>query len=48
MAARLGTVSDVVNRALRTLTQEGLIKVERHQIQILDRKGLEIKAGLDT
>ncbi len=48
MAARLGTVPDVVNRALRALTQEGLIKVERHQIQILDREGLEIKAGLDT
>lgn len=48
MAARLGTVPDVVNRALRALTQEALIKVERHQTQILDREGLEIKAGLDT
>jgi len=48
MAARLGTVPDVVNRALRTLTQEGLLAVERHQIRILDKEGLERKAGLDN
>lgn len=47
MAARLGTVPDVINRALRSLAQDGLIKVERHQIQVLDKAGLEAKAGLD-
>ncbi|MCD4686568.1 MAG: Crp/Fnr family transcriptional regulator [Anaerolineae bacterium] len=47
MAARLGTVPDVISRALRSLAQEGLIKVERHQIQILDKEQLENKAGLD-
>ncbi|MEW6578126.1 MAG: Crp/Fnr family transcriptional regulator [Chloroflexota bacterium] len=47
MAARLGTVPDVINRALRALTQEEVITVERHQIQILDKEGLERKAGLD-
>jgi len=36
MAARLGTVPDVVNRALRKLVEEGLIQVERRQIHILD------------
>ena len=46
MAARLGTVPDVLNRALRSLAEEGLIQIERHQIQILDRKGLERKALL--
>lgn len=46
MAARLGTVPDVLNRALRSLADEGLIQIERHQIQILDRKGLERKAML--
>jgi CRP-like cAMP-binding protein len=46
MAARLGTVPEVLNRALRSLTEEGLIQIERHQIQILDRKGLETKAML--
>jgi CRP/FNR family transcriptional regulator len=41
MAARLGTVPDVLNRTLRKLADGGLIQVERHQIQIVDRKGLE-------
>lgn len=44
MASRLGTVPDVINRALRGLVEEGLISMERHQIQILDRPGLEEKA----
>jgi CRP/FNR family cyclic AMP-dependent transcriptional regulator len=44
MAARLGTVPDVLNRALRGLVEEDLIRLERHQIQILDRQGLEAKA----
>jgi len=47
MAARLGTVPDVLNRALRVLAQEGLIQVERHQIQIIDKEGLEAVAGLE-
>ncbi|WP_119071952.1 Crp/Fnr family transcriptional regulator [Aggregatilinea lenta] len=47
IASRLGTVPDVINRALRSLAQDGLIKVERHQIQILNKAGLETKAGLD-
>lgn len=46
MAARLGTVPDVVNRALRKLADEGLIHVERHQIQILDKEGLRNTAKL--
>ena len=44
MASRLGTVPDVVNRALRKLAEEGLIHVERHQIQILDKEGLKTVA----
>jgi CRP-like cAMP-binding protein len=40
MASRLGSVPDVVNRALRKLSEEGLIHVERHQIRILDQEGL--------
>lgn len=46
MASRLGTVPDVLNRALRALVEEGLIAIERHRIQILDRQGLETKAML--
>ena len=48
MAARLGTVPDVLNRALRSLSEEGLIQIERHQIQILDRKGLDDKVMLSN
>lgn len=44
MASRLGTVPDVVNRALRKLSEDGLIHVERHQIQILDKEGLKTVA----
>jgi len=47
MAARLGTVLEVLNRALQRLVAEGLIEVERHQIRILDRAGLEAKAMLN-
>lgn len=46
MAARLGTVPDVVNRALRKLVDQGMIRVERHQIQILDQEGLRIIAQM--
>lgn len=46
MAARLGTVREVVGRALRTLTEEGLIRIEGHRIVIVSREGLERKAGL--
>ncbi len=44
MAARLGTVPDVLNRALRKLGEEGLIEVARHQIRILDLEGLKLRA----
>jgi CRP/FNR family transcriptional regulator len=40
MASRLGTVPDVLNRALRKLVEEEILHVERHQIQILDRERL--------
>ena len=41
IAARLGTVPDVVSRVLRKLSNEGMIQVERSQIRILDKKGLK-------
>lgn len=41
LAARLGTVPDVIQRSLRTLEADGLIAVGRAQIRILDRPGLE-------
>lgn len=46
IAARLGTVPHVLNRALRSLVEANLIEVMRHQIRIVDREGLETRAGL--
>lgn len=43
MAARLGTVPDVLSRALHGLVEEELIEVTRHQIRILDPHGLAAK-----
>lgn len=47
IAARLGTVPDVISRIFRGLAKEDLICVERNEIRILDRPGLEAKAILD-
>jgi len=44
MAARLGTVREVITRSLHKLEDEGIIKIERHRIVILDREALEVKA----
>jgi len=40
MAVRLGTVRDVLSRAMKTLEVEGYLKVEKQTIVILDPKGL--------
>jgi CRP-like cAMP-binding protein len=40
MAVRLGTVRIVLSRCLHTLEEEGLLKVERDAILILDPEGL--------
>jgi CRP/FNR family transcriptional regulator, cyclic AMP receptor protein len=40
MAARLGTVREMVGRALRELADEGLIALDRQRIVINDREGL--------
>jgi DNA-binding IscR family transcriptional regulator len=46
LAARLGTVPDVLGRVTRELTKAGLIEMDKQQIRILDRKGLEERAML--
>ncbi len=40
MAARLGTVREMIGRALRELADEGLISLDRHRIVIVDRQAL--------
>lgn len=44
MAIRLGTVRDVLSRAIKTLETEGYLKVEKQTIIILDPKGLAERA----
>jgi CRP-like cAMP-binding protein len=41
IAAHLGTVREMVSRALRELQEAELIAIERHQVEILDIEGLE-------
>lgn len=45
MAARLGTIREMVSRALRDLESEGLIRRDGRQIIITDRAALERRAA---
>lgn len=44
VAAQIGTVRDVVGRALRTFADDGLIRRERGRLVVIDRAGLEREA----
>jgi len=44
MAAHLGTVRDMVGRALRAFADAGLVQMDRQRITLLDREGLEAEA----
>jgi len=44
MAARLGTVREMIGRTLRALADAGLIAMDRQRIELLDREGLEAEA----
>ena len=44
IAAHLGTVRDMVGRALRAFADAGLVRMERQRIILLDREGLEAEA----
>ena len=46
MAVRLGTVRDVLSRALKTLEAEGLLRVEKQAIVLLDADGLAKRGDL--
>ena len=47
LAARLGTVRDVINRAMRALVEEGVLAVDPQGIRILNREALLAKASAD-
>jgi CRP/FNR family transcriptional regulator len=44
IAARLGTVRDVLGRTLRAFADEGLVHIERQPIPLLDRDRLQAEA----
>jgi CRP/FNR family transcriptional regulator len=44
MAAQIGTVREVVSRTLRAFVRDGLVKVQRHRIVVLDRDALAREA----
>lgn len=44
LAAQLGTVPDMIGRALSRLVDQGLIAVDRHEFRILDAQGLRQQA----
>jgi len=46
MAVRLGTVRDVLSRALKTLETDGLLRVEKQGIILLDPDGLKERSEL--
>ncbi len=47
LAARLGTVPDVLSRVIRELTKAGLIEMDKQQIRILDPVALSARAQGD-
>jgi len=44
IAARLGTVRDMVGRSLRAFADAGLLRLDRQRIVLLDREGLQAEA----
>lgn len=44
MASRLGTVREMVGRALRGLASDGIIEFDRHRIVVLDVERLRKEA----
>ncbi|MGD8967244.1 MAG: Crp/Fnr family transcriptional regulator [Anaerolineae bacterium] len=45
IAARLGTVREMIGRTLSALADAGLIRIDRQRIVLLDRQGLEAEAS---
>jgi CRP-like cAMP-binding protein len=41
IAANIGTVREMVGRSLRSLEKDGLIRMNRHRIEIIDRTAME-------
>jgi hypothetical protein len=48
LAAHLGTVPDVLSRAIRELTTSGLVEVDKQQIRILNPEELAKRAMIKS
>ena len=46
MAAMAGTAREMIGRSLKTLEEEGVIRLDRHRIVITDKKALRDMAGV--
>jgi CRP/FNR family transcriptional regulator len=46
IANQIGTVREVVSRTMRAFVKDGLIKLERHRIVVLDRDSLRLEAEI--
>lgn len=44
IAARLGTVREMIGRTLRSFADAGLVRIDRQRIELLNREGLEAEA----
>jgi DNA-binding transcriptional regulator LsrR (DeoR family) len=44
LASRLGTVREVVSRNLARFRADGLIRIQGHQVEIVDAAGLQAEA----
>ena len=47
LASRLGTVREVVSRNLSRFQSEGLIRIEKRQVKLIDSDGLEREAEME-
>ena len=48
MAAMAGTAREMVGRSLKTLEEDGAIRLERHRIVIIDKEALREMAGVTS
>jgi CRP/FNR family transcriptional regulator len=48
MAAMIGTAREMVGRSLKTLEEQGTIRLDRHRIIITDKEALRETAGVDS
>jgi CRP/FNR family transcriptional regulator len=48
MAAMAGTAREMVGRSLKSLEEEGVVRLDRHRVVIIDKEALKEMAGLNS